>query len=368
MHTRNMIQANTAIFSALDEFCLKRGQPLSNAGKARWITNDKLGKAFLKYATLVDELSFSASVKIARFDFYNRAFFVTTGLDVPEASSLFQVEQLDGGRLTVVLSELKPTPVVLPSQIRNIVEVADKESIASYIGHDHQLVSGLYPKIQLFSVADLLREESFKMFFLICLADRRRIEQWIDEQLATILNMITELSPAYIPYEILCRSLLDMHPSALFLSLYRCLEALYAYTHTQKLMTTLEISKPWAEMAETLETALGWYPREEPSLEALLAYAVGEDLQATAAALNDPIPAGVRSESYVAKRIYQLRNSLVHYRPFHHKFSFKEVDWNRLCEAMALLVFHIYGEINREWQPQKNGSQCHLTDLRSKEA
>jgi hypothetical protein len=356
MQSRNMIQANTEVFSALDEYCLRRGEPLSNAGKPRWIGTDNPGKAFLKYATLIEELSFSASVKVARFDFYNRAFFVTIGLDAPEAPNVFQVEHLDGGRLTAVLSELKPTPVVLPSQIRDVVEVADKASSSSYGGHDHHLVSGLYPKIQVLSVADLLREESFKMFFLICLADRRRIEQWIDEQLATILNMITELSPAYIPYEILCRSVLDMDPSALFLALYRCLEALYAHTQTQRLMTALEISKPWAEMAETLEAALGWYPREEPSLEALLAHAVAEDLQAIAAALNDTIPAEARSEPYVAKRIYQLRNALVHYRPFHQKFPFKEVDWNRLCEAMALLVFHIYGEINKSWEPQKKSA------------
>jgi len=356
MQSRNMIQANTVVFSALDEYCLRRGEPLSNAGKPRWITTDKPGKAFLKFATLVEALPFSSSVKIARFDFYNRAFLVTTGLDVPEAPSVFQVEDLDGGRLTALLSELNPTPIVLPSQIRDVVEVADKESSSNYEGHDYQLLSGLYPKIQVFSVTDLLREESFKMFFLICLADRRRIDQWIDEQLATILNMIAELSPAYIPFQILCRSVLDMDPSALFLSLYRCLEALYAHTHTQRLMTALNVSKPWVEMAETLETTLGWYPREEPSLEALLGHAVEYDLQATAAALNDPIPAGTRSEPFVAKRIYQLRNALVHYRPFNQKFSFKEVDWNRLCETMALLVFHIYGEINKGWQPQMNSA------------
>ena len=356
MQSRSMIQANTAVFSALDEYCLRRGEPLSNGGKPRWITTDNPGKAFLKFAARVDELSFSASVKIARFDFFDRAFFVTTGLDVPEPPDVFQVEHLDGGRLTTVLSELNLTPVVLPSQVRNIVEVADKESSASYEGHDYHLVSGLYPKIQLFSVADLLTEESFRMFFVICLADRRRIEQWIDEQLATILNMMTELNPAYIPYKILCQSVLDMHPSALFLALYRCLEALYAHTQTQRLMTALEISKPWFEMAETLEVTLGWYPREEPSLEALLAHAVARDLQATAASLNEPIPAEARIEPYVAKRIYKLRNELVHYRPFHHKSSFKKVDWNRLCEAMALLVFHIYGEINKGWHPQKQSA------------
>jgi hypothetical protein len=347
MPSRNMIEANTKVFGSLDEFCLRRGEPLSNAGQPRWISTDHSGKAFLKYAKLAEHLSFSASVKIARFNFYSRAFFVTTGLDLPEAPEIFQVEQLDGGRLTTIISELKSMPVVLPSQIRNVVEADDGTSGLTYEGHDHQLLSTLYPKIQVFSVLDLPTEESFKVFFLICLADRRRIEQWIDEQLAAVLNLIVELSPTYIPYETLCRSVLDMDPGALFLALYRCLEALYAHTQSLRLMTSLKISKPWAEMAELLEEALGWYPREEPSLEALLEHAVSEDLHAIAAALKDFIPTEARKHSYMARRIYSLRNALVHYRPFHQKFSFNEVDWNRLCEAMALLVLHIYGEINK---------------------
>jgi hypothetical protein len=345
MPSRNMIDANTAVFGSLDQFCRSRGEPLSNAGKPRWIRTDHTGRAFLRYATIAERLSFSASVKIARFDLYSRAFFVTIGLDLPAPPDIFQAEHLDGGRLTAVLSELKSMPAALPSQIRDVVEVDDGESNEAYDGHDHQLLSTLYPKIQIFSIQGLPTEESFRVFFLICLADRRRIEQWIDERLATLLKLIAELSPAYIPYEILCRSILDMDPAALFLALYRCLEALYAHNQTTKLMTSLEISKPWTEMAELLEEALAWYPREEPSLEALLEHAVPEDLQAAAAALKDAIPAEARGHSYMAKRIYSLRNALVHYRPFHRKFSFKEIDWNRLCEAMALLVFHIYGEI-----------------------
>lgn len=300
-------------------------------------------------AALVDELSFSASVKVARFDLLSRAFFVTSGLDVPEVPVDLELEDLDGGLLTAFLFELAPTPAVPAAQIRNIVEVDDKTSDPGYDGHSPASIASLYPKIQVFSVADLLIEETFKTFFVICLSDRRRIDQWIDEQLAKTLNMITDLSPASIPYEVLCRSVLDMDPSALFLALYRCLEALYAHTQTQELMTVVGISKPWAEMAQTLEATLGWYPREEPSLEALLSHAVPEDLQAAVLALGDKIPVNARGEAYVAKRIYQLRNALVHYRPFHQKFSLKQIDWNRLCEAMALLVFHIYGEIQRGW-------------------
>ena len=355
MASRSMIEANVAVFGSLDEYCSSRGEPLSNAGRPRWISTSGSGRQFLMYAALVEELSISASVKVARFDLANRAFFVTSGLDLPDVPEHLRVEDLDGGLLTAFLYELKPSPAVAPSLIRDVVEFADKTSTLGYLGHDPLLVSSLYPKIQVFSVEDLLREESFKMFFLICLSDRRCIDQWIDRRLATILTLVTELSPASIPYKTLCRSLLDMDSSALFLALYRCLEALYAHTQTQRLMAALEVSKPWAEMAQTLEATLGWYPREEPSLEALLSHAVPEDLQAIASALNDKIPDEAGIEAYVARRIYQLRNTLVHYRPFHHKFSFGEVNWNRLCEAMALLVFHVYAEVTRGWERQAGG-------------
>src|SRR5258706_11727019 len=116
MQTRNMIEANIAVFGSLDQYCLRRGELLSNAGEPRWISTDNPGKAFLKYATPVAQLSLSATVKIARFDFYDHAFFVTTGLDIPEAPSVLREEPLNGGQLTAILSELRPTPVAPTSK------------------------------------------------------------------------------------------------------------------------------------------------------------------------------------------------------------------------------------------------------------
>src|ERR1039457_3538101 len=136
MPSRNKKAANTAVFSALDEYCLSREEPLSNAGQPRWISTTEPGQHFLKNAALIEELSFSASVKVARFEFLNRAFFVTSGFDVPETPDDLWVEDLDGGLLTAFLYELKPAPTVLPSLIREVVEFADKTSTPGYEGHD----------------------------------------------------------------------------------------------------------------------------------------------------------------------------------------------------------------------------------------
>lgn len=233
MPSRHKKTANTAVFKLLDEYCSIRDEPLSNAGTPRWISTTECGTDFLVRATLAEQLSFSTSVKAARFDLSARAYFVTSGLDAPEPPSGVELKELDGSILTTFLAELAPRPAAMPSAVRNVVEFADQLSTPGYDGHDPPSVCSLFPKIQVFSVADLSKDETFRVFFLICLADRRRIDQWIDQQLAGALAAITELSPASIPYEVLCRSVLDMDPSALFLALYRCLEALYAHGQAQ---------------------------------------------------------------------------------------------------------------------------------------
>lgn len=145
MPSRNMIAANTAVFGILDEYYLSQGSPISNAGNPRWIATNRSGRRFLINSALVAKLSFSQSVKLARFDLDNRAYFITSGIDVPSAPSGLQEEDLDGGILTAFLSELKIGPVASPAQIRQVVEVADKTSTPDYEGHDVWMVAGLYP-------------------------------------------------------------------------------------------------------------------------------------------------------------------------------------------------------------------------------
>jgi len=343
--SRNKIAANKTIFQALDEYCQQRDDPIRNAGTKRWISTKHHDRDFLVRAHVAYQLTFSASVKIARFDFSKKTYFVTFGIDNPNPPEGLVPELLTGGLLTAALSELQPRPIARASEIRNIVEFADG-SDHDYKGHDPDMIAGLFPKAQVFSAASLIPEDTLKVCFLICLADRRRIEQWIDENLARTLVAIADLSTMSIPFVSLCRSLLDMDPRSLFLSLYRCLESLYAYTHTQRLMTAVGVKMDWADLAAMLEQTLGWYPREEPSLQALLDDAVLGDLRAVAAALNEAIPSSANETAFVAKKIYELRNVLVHYRPFHHKSQFGDVDWNRLCYAMTCLVWHTHQDVS----------------------
>jgi hypothetical protein len=46
-----------------------------------------------------------------------------------------------------------------------------------------------------------------------------------------------------------------------------------------------------------------------------------------------------------AKKIYWMRNSIVHYRPAQHDLDLASFDWNILCKSMAGIVLHVYYEV-----------------------
>ncbi len=344
MVTRTKIDANKNVFAGLDRFCLANGEVLTSTGGARWIVSEKGSDVHrLVNAGLTSSLSMGPSLKVARFDVDDVSLFCSLGLEFSdEIPGLFE-EAVGGGMLTAVLSELTPTPTVSALEVRNIIET-DSLTLG-YKGHEAYEIAPLFPSVKVFSGSDISQEETSRIFFLICLADGVRSGTWMDKGLKSNLQLIAELSPIAIPYRILCRSLFDTDPSAVFLALYRCLEALYAYSHTTDLILKLKMNHEWDHVARILEETLSWRPREEPSLGALLQRAVSVDLRAMIDALGETFPPGADLVSFATKKMYNLRNSLVHYRAFHHSFDPESVDWNRLCEATALTVLHIYSSI-----------------------
>lgn len=346
MSSRNMIEAHTRVFNSLDSYCLAQNDPIRNAGTARWITGSgQADKERLLYAELKSSLSFAASIKIARFEHAGAAIFCTIGLDLPDDIDFLQEEDVGGSMLALILSELAPLPIASTLEIRKFVEVEDKVSTPEYKGHAPQAIAQLFPPIRCFSIKNLTEDETQRVFFLLCLSENARSTLWMNSQLRETLQLVAELSPVAIPYQTLCRSIFDTDPSAVFMALYRCLEALYAYSHTTKLKNRLGIQEPWSDVAQVLEETLSWRPREEQSLGTLLRHAVADDLRTILVALGENNDEEGDIVNRATKKIYNLRNSLVHYRPFHQNFQMEKVNWNLLCEATALLVLHVYNSV-----------------------
>jgi hypothetical protein len=347
--SRNVIQANVSIFSLLDHFCAARNMPLANAGLPRWIASENKHRYPMRKAVVSERLALGTIRKVARVDLDRNVYICALGFDNPNPlPDLVEVE-VNAAFLTVVLSELLPLPKASPLEIKDVVEAFDSTAGPGYNGHDPNLIATLFPSIRIFSARDLAAHEAIKYFFRICVAECDFGDSWIETELAHVLRLMCELDANKIPYRVLCRSVFDADPTSFFLALYRCLEALYAFSSAKRLIDVLALGSgiPWAGVAAALETELGWWPREESSLAQLLLMAATQDLMLIKTVLTEGPDGGLAENlhHHTAQRIYKLRNAIVHYRPAHQSLDFGKIDWNTLCVSMAAIVLYVYSQV-----------------------
>ncbi len=317
--SRNMIEANSAIFRLLDDYCKLKEGALANAGKARWIASSRDHRRFMIHAKVGDHLTFSQSRKLARLELSNKSYLFTIGFEVAGSKLGVSELELDAAFLTVALSDFLPPPKATIIEIKNVVEWSDKESDPSYGGHDYEGISSLFPKVRVFDITGRAHDETWNVFFQSCIDECEVGASWIESGLAETLRALCALDGGRVPYRVLCRSIFDGDKSSFFLAQYRCLEALYGYSSAHALAKRLSIPAAWFDIAAALENDLGWHPREESSLETILRFASPLDLKTIIFELGYPLPDQFEIlVTRASKAIYKLRNSLVHYRPAQH--------------------------------------------------
>jgi hypothetical protein len=342
-----MIQAHREIFRILDDFCSARKDPVQNAAEIRYISGPTTEeKKFLQEAQCKIKLEFTATRRTILYDFENKSYFCLIGFDNSSDFSSIHEELVNGGNFTAVIADLMPKPVASTSEIRNIVEAQDKRLGASYKGHSQELIATLFPSVRIFSGEQVTEEEAYRAFFRFCLFECQFNDFWISTDLAQSLIQLCDVDSLKIPYQTLCRSIFDADPAALFLGLYRCIEALYALKTTSLLIGELSLKIDWNDMCVLLEKRLGWRAPEAASLNSLLTLGDEQDLKNVLHAIGHSSDFEMPALANAAGRqIYSLRNALVHFRPIHHKTEFERVDWNQLCRSIASLVHDIYEKI-----------------------
>lgn len=268
--SRHLITANSSIFKSIDEFCALRGDLLKNAATPRWISSESKHRHFMINSILGESVSFGPSRKLARFKLDDKSYLCTVGFEQITTCTEFVELELDSAHLTVALSELLPKPKVTTTEIRQIVEFADKNSDPKYGGHHFDGIASIFPNVRFFSTKRRSDDEIWDSFLRICIDECEFGSSWIEGRLADTLRSICELDPRRIPYRVLCRSIFDGDPSSFFLALYRCLEALYSYSGAKKIVAALNIDREWGDVAVALEDQLNWHPHEEGSLISII--------------------------------------------------------------------------------------------------
>lgn len=338
--SRNMIEAYGRLFRHLETFASRRGQPIQKPGAGRWARADgDDAKEILKALKLVQVLRFGEQRALVWAQDATRDYVLILGFALEPDLPQLEAISARSGFTMAVLSDLLPMPVESAAQIRNVVEVGSKGE-RGYDGHDPRVLESLFPTIQAFASRDPLDPEVVARLFLqLSVAECRASGSWITDGLADGLESLTDLSVPSLPYGSLCQSIFDADPRTMFLAIYRCIEATYAYEATRKLVDRLSLSHAWSDVAAALDEEIGWHPREGQSLNLVLQHALDRDLENVCGCLGVDLGNDLRASA--GKAIYALRNRIVHYRPGMTAPT-DEYDWNELCRVMVHIVFHVF--------------------------
>lgn len=341
--TRNMIEANKDLFRRLVEYCQDREWPIDNPDAARWVHLDGDAKEVLKHLKIESVLSFGRYQHLTRVRVRNRSYIATIGYEHEFLSSgLLQLEDTQGFDVCL-LSELKVEPVVDAASVFNVVSAGSREEGGEdYAGHDLISIAHLFPVLRVYESTSELSEETARCIFLkMCVEECQLGGSWVNQQLADSLETLADLNVPSLPYHELCRAVFDRDPRSLYMALYRCIEATYAFDKASALVSKLDLKMEWTELAAVLQDNLNWRAPEAQSLNVALSRAQNRDLLDLCSCLGVEEGSDVRSTAGTA--IYKLRNQIVHYRPTSQPLRFESIDWNRVCTllvAISMDVFH----------------------------
>ena len=335
-----MKAANLLLFQHLETYCSRRGETIPSAGASRYVRGDATDADHLMNLTIRTAMRFGQRRSLSVLNYGGSDFIALLGFEFE--GELFQLSPVaaDAGTVVCLLSEQLPQPIKTPAEIRNIVEAGSLHE-PGYAGHECESVQNLFPPIQLLKSTEGLDEDStWRLFLMLCVEECRRGGSWIEEGFAKELISLADLSITALPYDALCRSMFDADPRTLFMALYRCLEATYAYESCRRLTNTLGLGTTWYDLAAALEAEVGWHPHEAASLNVVLAYAADEDLLGLCQCLEAQV--GNDLQVSAGRAIYRLRNHIVHYRPGQDDIDVEAIDWNLLCARLVGIVKSVF--------------------------
>lgn len=341
--SRGLIETSKHAFRSFDEYCADSEVIPETSGKDRYIAGDKSEQDILQYAKIKDNFLFSGDKLLAFVQVDDLAKIIL--VDFPNFKYLPHFEEEEhscAGITTLLLAENLIYPSAEPRIVRDSLDIGFVGDGESYSGHLLRSITSLLPDIRILNAEIRSIEDIWSVFLLICIDEKESHRSWMNQTFLNELKLLSDVPSNNIPYSTICRSIFDNDKGSIFMALYRCLEGIYFYDKAMELKKTFQLNYDWHDIAVKVEETISWRPRELSSLEVLIQNCDPLDLNYIVPSVTG---APDVTTSAVAKEIYSIRNSLVHYRPIHKNNSkldqlenFTDDRWNNLCIGLVRII------------------------------
>jgi len=339
--SRNAIEGSTHFFSILEEFCAIHDTTIVNPGCSRFVAGSRESADFYIKSHLKEKIVVNPTCRFSLVEYEGESIVLTYGVNGGGGLTYLHEQEVGPGELTCLVIDHKLFPSVDATIVSNFIG-SGEIGLSGYSGHQLEDALALFKSIKRFSMLPTMALDFQRICFEIAIDAAFESGHWMSSSLLNDLKALSDLG-LELPFRNLVRSLSDSDPSSLFLSLYRCLEATYAYKICHKLVDDLALTLSWTEMYKIMDIQAKWRPKELESLEYILSKGSANDHLSVLAAIKFSNRVNPKKS---ADLIYELRNALVHFKPYQSIDEiYEHVDWNELCRAMAGFICDIYQEI-----------------------
>ncbi len=343
-----MIEANVGLFARL----AVAGGDLITAdlrGQKRAIRTDDFEKGWLRELKLRSSthLLLDAASRFALGEYDGSLYLIAVSVDVVEPPAELQPVALNAGMFTAIVHELCVPILRTPNLAERLLEYVFYPVEGNCELIELEVVASFFHKINLYLVeptSAIADDSEFGLRAAVAAiigAPRARPLAWRATALERFGFMVRDPEER-APFHLLLRALTETRDDAAFLALYRCVEQLFPVPAIADLSAELGLATPTLGVAAAIERHLGWRRREEDAIAQLFA-------ELDAALIDRMLPvvgAVAQNESRsrpVSKRVYELRNQCVHFRPAHALGEALTVDdWGILTDLMLEAVQALY--------------------------
>lgn len=356
MVNRSRMEMSRIIFQRLINHAKASDTLVMNADKGRYIKrySDPDAELMAK-AAVRDKRTITRQMRAVMFEYNERRYYAFFGFTfscgvpsrMPEG-----LTELDAtpGLFAIAVTETDVIVRATPAEIRDIIE-------EEYIGHDHYIghdlndVANLFPSA-IFVEADTnydYTEDIDRVIGAMVAATYIDGPIAFDKDTLGAAGALFTSGSKFIPFDKALQGILSISWSGFYIELYRCIEQLYPVPRLVDLLQEWSSSQSFCDLANLLQTRLGWRPREDESLIKLIA-ACSESIASNLIAAFDIQFDEKSTPSEIAGRqVYAMRNGLVHFRNNHGIPPLSDERWNAIIVAMIALVTAAYTEFGLKY-------------------
>ena len=329
----------------------------------RAIRTDDVEKDWLKSLTFrhSNHLLLDSTSRFALGEFGGNLYLIAVGVEVVEPPAELQHVTLNAGMFTAIAYELD-VPMIRTADIaERLFEYVFYPVENEYELIDYGVVMPFFQKIDLYLVdpaSAIALDSEFGLRAAIAAilgAPETRPLVWPRTALERFSFMVRDPNER-APFHLLLRALTEARDDAAFLALYRCVEQLFPIPAIGDLSAELGLSRPTLGVAAAIEKHLGWRRREEVAIAQLFAELDQPLIDRMLAVVGAVVPTESQSRS-VSKRVYDLRNQCVHFRPAHSVDApLTTVNWSTLSDLMLEAIQCLYAKYSAAFNEPEEGT------------